>query len=347
MVAKGYIYIIKNNINNKVYIGQTINKLNRRLKQHFSAARCGSNTYFAQAIRKIGEENFYIEPLEEVEIEFLDEQEIYWISKYNSYENGYNSTRGGQLYHQIIDTELLKQIELKWNQGLNQRQIASELNIPIDKVNHYISHCKNISSEEKRQRGNQSLYKIKNEDLLLLWELGYGVTQITEQFGGNHSTNRQRLKELGITEEELTHRGKKNMSNAARKNQKKRRHGAYQYDLKGNFIQHYEYIKNAAEKYNIDSSTISHCCKGDILTAAGYIWLYEKDENLIKERVNRIVLPKASVFQYSLDGNFIAEYESFGKAAKAVGAKSPSRIYEVCDKTNRSAKGYKWYSHKL
>ena len=137
------------------------------------------------------------------------------------------------------------------------------------------------------------------------------------------------------------------MSYAVRNNQKKRRHGAYQYDLNGNFIQHYEYIKDAAAKYNIDGSTISHCCKGDILTAAGYIWLYEKDENLIKERVNRVVLPKASVFQYSLDGNFIAEYESFGKAAKAVGAKSPARISEVCDKMNRSAKGYKWYSHKL
>lgn len=32
--SKGYIYIIKNDINNKVYIGKTIQSINQRFNQH-------------------------------------------------------------------------------------------------------------------------------------------------------------------------------------------------------------------------------------------------------------------------------------------------------------------------
>ena len=49
-----------------------------------------------KAIRKYGKENFTIELIEEVEVDKLDEREVYWISFYNSYNNGYNCTKGGQ-----------------------------------------------------------------------------------------------------------------------------------------------------------------------------------------------------------------------------------------------------------
>ena len=43
-----------------------------------------------KAIRKYGKENFTIELIEEVETDKLDEREVYWISFYNSYNDGYN-----------------------------------------------------------------------------------------------------------------------------------------------------------------------------------------------------------------------------------------------------------------
>ncbi len=52
----------------------------------------------AYAIQKYGEENFYYEELERVEVERADEREIYWIKKFKSNNNkfGYNATAGGK-----------------------------------------------------------------------------------------------------------------------------------------------------------------------------------------------------------------------------------------------------------
>lgn len=49
-----------------------------------------------RAIKKYGKENFSIKELEKCSIAELDEREIYYISLYNSYYKGYNSTKGGK-----------------------------------------------------------------------------------------------------------------------------------------------------------------------------------------------------------------------------------------------------------
>ena len=68
----GWIYKITNKINNKVYIGQTINSLEKRFKQHLSEAKQGKNCRLHSAIRKYGIDAFVIEPIEKVENEFLN-----------------------------------------------------------------------------------------------------------------------------------------------------------------------------------------------------------------------------------------------------------------------------------
>ena len=48
------------------------------------------------AINKYGAEHFYVETLEEnIPLDKLDEKEIEYIAEYDSYNNGYNSTPGG------------------------------------------------------------------------------------------------------------------------------------------------------------------------------------------------------------------------------------------------------------
>lgn len=89
---KKWIYKITNQINGKVYIGQT-NDLERRQKEHWSTYDRDQPLY--QAFNKYGRENFKMEPIEETEE--YDAREIYWIDYYNSYgKGGYNATRGGQ-----------------------------------------------------------------------------------------------------------------------------------------------------------------------------------------------------------------------------------------------------------
>ena len=96
------IYIIKNDINNKVYIGQSIN-INKRIQEHFWKSTCTKdvsyNSALHNAIRKYGKEHFYWEVLEECEASLLDEYERKYIELYNSISpNGYNILSGGQQY---------------------------------------------------------------------------------------------------------------------------------------------------------------------------------------------------------------------------------------------------------
>ena len=102
------IYIITNKINNKSYIGQSVN-IEKRITTHFWAAFKENlpsyNFHIYQAIRKYGKENFewhILETLEEVDRVKLDELEKYYINKYNSYNNRYNMNEGGETANQNI-----------------------------------------------------------------------------------------------------------------------------------------------------------------------------------------------------------------------------------------------------
>ena len=89
------IYKITNKITGKCYIGQTVQTLQRRWYKHLHNNRCPA---MRDAIKKYGEDNFYIEVIDSAEtLEELNEKEIYWISHYNSVvPNGYNLQEGGK-----------------------------------------------------------------------------------------------------------------------------------------------------------------------------------------------------------------------------------------------------------
>ena len=95
---RGFIYKITNTINGKFYIGQTIQNVKERFYQH-CATKCSkavSNMAIHRAIKKYGKSNFTVEVIEEINSANLNDRERYWIKYYNSYNNGYNSTKGGQ-----------------------------------------------------------------------------------------------------------------------------------------------------------------------------------------------------------------------------------------------------------
>jgi len=91
-VSYGIIYCITNKTDNNKYIGLTTIGLNERFKQHTKAY-----SYIGKAIRKHGKDNFTIEQIDEAETkEELCDLEIYWIGKHNTFDEGYNLTRGGE-----------------------------------------------------------------------------------------------------------------------------------------------------------------------------------------------------------------------------------------------------------
>lgn len=95
---KGFIYCISNDVNNKKYIGKTTLSIEARFKQHCCDAYKMTNERrpLYSAIRKYGEEHFYIELVEECELSLLEERECYWINKLETFLNGYNATLGGE-----------------------------------------------------------------------------------------------------------------------------------------------------------------------------------------------------------------------------------------------------------
>ena len=92
----GKIYLITNNINQKQYVGQTIMTLKQRWNKHLSVSRQENPTGIAGAIKKYGKDNFTMQLLATCNIEDLNDLEQYYIKKYDTFNNGYNLTLGGE-----------------------------------------------------------------------------------------------------------------------------------------------------------------------------------------------------------------------------------------------------------
>lgn len=106
MKYTGYVYKAICTCTNKCYIGITTVDIITRRNQHiwssFNENSEDYNVHFHRAIRKYGKENFKWEIICTLEldnkeelIEVLKLLEIRYVEKYDSYNNGYNSTKGG------------------------------------------------------------------------------------------------------------------------------------------------------------------------------------------------------------------------------------------------------------
>ena len=89
------IYVITNLLNDRQYVGKTINTISQRFYQH-----CNNDhyhTYIHNAIKKYGKENFTIEEICTCEDDRWKELERFYIKKLHTHysEGGYNITWGG------------------------------------------------------------------------------------------------------------------------------------------------------------------------------------------------------------------------------------------------------------
>ena len=93
------IYIIKNSVNDKVYIGQAKDAAERWLSHVYNAKHenkiSKEKQIIHKAMMKYGIDKFHYEILE-YQVSNYDEREIYWIKHFNSIvPNGYNIAVGG------------------------------------------------------------------------------------------------------------------------------------------------------------------------------------------------------------------------------------------------------------
>lgn len=111
----GIIYIATSKTTKKSYIGQTIQKFNRRISEHkrdYRNPKCNMHHgKFHRALRKYGFNNFKWEILHNnIPQPKLNKMEIKSILQYNSYKNGYNSTTGGEMGMYEITSETRKKL---------------------------------------------------------------------------------------------------------------------------------------------------------------------------------------------------------------------------------------------
>lgn len=164
------IYLIRNTLDNKVYIGQSIH-IAKRIKDHirsvYNLKRTDSNNRLHNAIRKYGPERFELNIIEKCEPTDLNNREIYWISYYNSTNNeiGYNLTFGGDgslYFGKKLTLDKLKYLySLLAGEKLSYKQIANKFNISEDLV---IKINKGIN-----WRLDDYNYPIRKESTLLIY----------------------------------------------------------------------------------------------------------------------------------------------------------------------------------
>ena len=131
----GFIYVIRNTINSKIYIGQTKVSVEQRWKEHLRHAQYGDQV-INKAMKKYGIDKFYIETIETCTLDVLDDREIYYINLYDSTNKskGYNVSIGGntpRFKRKVLDISEL--IDLYVNKQYTLQEIANKF-----KVSRYI-----------------------------------------------------------------------------------------------------------------------------------------------------------------------------------------------------------------
>ena len=253
----GYIYKIISP-NGKIYIGQTINLINRK-----SAYK---NNHFKTQIKLWNNcQKYNWNPIDTFEIiekclcginsSFINEKEIYWINFYNSFNNGLNCSEGGKCNRgRIVSEETRKKLKIastgkkhsletkkRISNGNNGKIRSKETKDKLKKINTGKKH-----SEETRKKlkiastGKKHSLETKNKIAI-------------KKIGNNWN--------IGIKRSEET---KEKMSLSKSKKIK---------CLNNNKI--YNSLTEAAKELNLSTTRISSVCKKKEKDTKGYIFNYE------------------------------------------------------------------------
>lgn len=167
------IYKIINDINDKVYVGKTMNSIEKRFSKHCadSTRREEENRPLYRAMNKYGVEHFSIHLIEECADEEASAREQYWIGFYKGYTEGYNATLGGDGKSYIDVSELLR----LWNSGKTIAEISNIVHHDRGWISNLLKE-NGIATEEIIERGTKSCIKQvemldkKTEEVLATFE---------------------------------------------------------------------------------------------------------------------------------------------------------------------------------
>lgn len=261
------IYKITNLLNQKVYIGQSID-IEQRWKKHcLTKDTCAIH----KAIQKYGKENFSFEILEECREEELNDKEIYYINKYNSYINGYNMTLGGEgASHpvKLSDKEVLQIKEFLSQTQIPIKEIAKKFSVSdntISSIN--LGKSRRQDDESYPIRKNIFESQIPDKDALLnkLLETKGNFSQIAQTYNVHEVTVRNWCKKYDFSTQRKDY--------GYIDKQEYHSHSVICYNKNGEKIGEYDSLRKAAVAIGKNSpSGLSKALRENRKEYAGYLW---------------------------------------------------------------------------
>lgn len=302
----GYIYKIYNDVNEKVYIGQTITTIKKRYRDHVNASK-SQNTYgviLYRAMKKYGVDKFHVVQLCKISCNSEDElrkqindAECLYIKEYNSMKpNGYNITAGGSNVSDSIkikvDQYTIDGTFLKTYNSIALAQQSCEQGFK-----HLIIEC----CKGRSMTGYGYVWRYHG-DSFYKYDVrpnNYGRCKVD-----CYSLDGKYIKtytSIGIAAKELGH-----------------------IDKNGKGM----------------TSKICNCCNGLKRTAYGFVWRYNGesfDKYNVKPKQKHTIIN-----QYSIDNKFINTFNSMVEANNLTHV-SKTGITNCCRKKNKTSGGYKWF----
>lgn len=285
-----YIYVLKNKVNNKCYIGQTVQNIEKRFKKHRSKnSKC---PLIYNAIKKYGWINFekYIFQMPERELDYF---ETSLISKLCTIApDGYNLDSGGHKHKHL--SEILKKKISDSHKGLQ----AGE-NHPMYGRHHTeeslkkISACqigKKLSEETKNKISNSNKGKTLTHGQrkeISERQIGKKLSEETKnKISLAHKGKKSPLKGIKLSIEHINklseaHKGKKQTQETKDKRSLSFKGEKNHQSKKVICVETqkvYFCITEAAFDVGLKGSgAISQCCKNKRKTAGGYHWKYYEE----------------------------------------------------------------------
>lgn len=129
------IYCIECTVNNKKYIGQSVN-IYKRLLSHYNQLKKQKhcNKYMLNTFLKYGEENFIYSILEEVKENNLTNREQYWADFYKTWDANFGFNYGECLDNPFRGKEHTEETKLLLNKIAKNREYTIERNNKISKA---------------------------------------------------------------------------------------------------------------------------------------------------------------------------------------------------------------------
>ena len=340
----GKIYIITKKINDKIYVGKTERTIKQRWGEHLYARTQPDKKHYKlyAAMNKYGVENFSIGELEDCPTSLLNDREIYWINRLDSYNNGYNMTLGGDGTSSILEEQMLE----LWDQGLGVTEIAQKLGCHKATVGRRLQSYANYSTELANERGRKLTNAAKQKECYTydsngnIVESFHDVSSIADKLGFRIERIRIWCKNNLVREGKLySYRiltQKEVLDCFLHQGQCK---AVEQFDLSGRHINTFPSIRAAMESTGVNN--ISQAASGKLKTSGGFVWRY-LDDTTNKSEERHTIRGRKKVAQYSLDDKLIKIYDSITDAAKSTNQKTSSNITQVCKGKAKTAGGYKW-----